>query len=214
MKKHKSFTLIEILIVIAIIGILAAVVLALLGGAVRKKAHDAKEITQLKQISTAIEMYKQFNDTYPLPTEWGGPAMWPSCPAGELCPKVDCSSSQPCRQFESLQTYLNIPTSSVLKIMGYDPVETSVDPRCWNGVFGENEYDDFNFSFCYFLRYKTTGGVHQAVDWVIVSKLHNQQMMESDGGVDNNFYEVGSKPVFNWPSYVSGMGWYPPGLGD
>lgn len=51
-----GFTLIELLVVIAIIGLLATIVLVSLNSA-RQKSRDARRATEIKQISTALEMY-------------------------------------------------------------------------------------------------------------------------------------------------------------
>ncbi len=64
MKYRKGFTLIELLVVIAIIGILSSVVLASLNMA-RKKARDAKRVSGLNQLVTAIEMFYLDNGYYP-----------------------------------------------------------------------------------------------------------------------------------------------------
>lgn len=52
----KGFTLIELLVVVAIIGLLATVVLASLNSA-RAKSRDARRVSDLGQIKTALFMY-------------------------------------------------------------------------------------------------------------------------------------------------------------
>lgn len=61
---RNGFTLIEILIVIAIIGILSSVILASLSIA-RKKARDTKRLLDMKQIKLALELYLDSNNQYP-----------------------------------------------------------------------------------------------------------------------------------------------------
>jgi prepilin-type N-terminal cleavage/methylation domain-containing protein len=53
--KRKGFTLIELLVVIAIIGLLSTLAVVSLNGA-RSKARDAKRLSDVKAISTAIEL--------------------------------------------------------------------------------------------------------------------------------------------------------------
>ena len=62
--KNEGFTLVELLVVIAIIGILASVVLVSLNSA-RGKARDARRISDLHQISLAMENYYDANQAYP-----------------------------------------------------------------------------------------------------------------------------------------------------
>jgi len=64
MKKQKGFTLIELLVVIAIIAILSTVVMAGLNSA-RMKGRDAKRLSDIKQVQTALELYYNDNSTYP-----------------------------------------------------------------------------------------------------------------------------------------------------
>ncbi len=64
-KYQQGFTLIELLVVIAIIGILASVVLASLNTS-RGSARDASRLTEVKQLQTALEIYRNSNDNqYP-----------------------------------------------------------------------------------------------------------------------------------------------------
>jgi len=58
-RKSYGFTLIELLVVIAIIGILAAVVLVSLNSA-RAKSRDARRLSDVHQVQTAMELY--YND--------------------------------------------------------------------------------------------------------------------------------------------------------
>jgi type II secretion system protein G len=65
MKTTRGFTLIELLVVIAIIGLLSSVVLASLNGA-RKKGRDARRLSDLKQLQTALELYYSDYTAYPV----------------------------------------------------------------------------------------------------------------------------------------------------
>jgi prepilin-type N-terminal cleavage/methylation domain-containing protein len=65
MKKNiKGFTLIELLVVIAIIGLLSTLAVVSLNSA-RQKARDARRQSDLRQISTAMELYHSQKDSYP-----------------------------------------------------------------------------------------------------------------------------------------------------
>lgn len=66
MKKRKGFTLVELLIVIAIIALLATLVIVSLRSA-QEKARDAKRVADVKQIQSAAELYYSDNNNYPAP---------------------------------------------------------------------------------------------------------------------------------------------------
>ncbi len=63
-----GFTLIELLVVIAIIGLLSTLAVVALGSA-RVKARDAKRLSDVKQVQTALELYYTDNSKYPTQTE-------------------------------------------------------------------------------------------------------------------------------------------------
>jgi general secretion pathway protein G len=64
MKKQKGFTLIEMLIVVAIIGVLSALILVGLGS-FRSRGRDARRIADVKQVQNALEVYYTKNLKYP-----------------------------------------------------------------------------------------------------------------------------------------------------
>lgn len=65
MKKSKrGFTLMEILIVVAIIGILSTIVIINVSGA-KNKSRYAKVIADMNEIGKAVNLYKVTNFTYP-----------------------------------------------------------------------------------------------------------------------------------------------------
>ncbi|MDP2709366.1 MAG: type II secretion system protein [bacterium] len=64
MKKQQGFTLIELLVVIAIIGLLSTLAVVALNNA-RMKSRDAKRVSDIKQIQTALELYYNDANAYP-----------------------------------------------------------------------------------------------------------------------------------------------------
>lgn len=69
MKKEKGFTLIEILIVVAIIGLLASVVLVGLGS-FRSRGRDARRVADLREVQNSLELYYLRNGNYPTVNNW------------------------------------------------------------------------------------------------------------------------------------------------
>jgi type II secretion system protein G len=63
-KKYAGFTLIELLVVISIIGILSTLAVVSLNNA-RVKARDAKRVSDIKQLQTALELYASDKNGYP-----------------------------------------------------------------------------------------------------------------------------------------------------
>ena len=87
MKKRslkQGFTLIELLVVIAVIGILASVVLVSLNSA-RAKARDARRLSDMRTIQTALEMYYSDNGRYPPSAGVDGCSSYSSVPNASWC---------------------------------------------------------------------------------------------------------------------------------
>ena len=61
--KSRGFTLIELMVVCAIIGILSAMVIVSLASA-KAKARDGKRVSDLAQIQGALEQYFDHNNAY------------------------------------------------------------------------------------------------------------------------------------------------------
>ena len=66
---RKGFTLIEMLIVVAVVGILASLVLVGLAP-VQRQGRDARRISDLRQVQTGLELYFVRNGEYPDTQSW------------------------------------------------------------------------------------------------------------------------------------------------
>ncbi len=67
---HFAFTLTEMLVVIAIVGILAAITLGIYGSA-KRKGVESRLKAELSAIELALENYKAKNSQYPYSEPWG-----------------------------------------------------------------------------------------------------------------------------------------------
>lgn len=95
MKKRSAFTLIELIVVISIIALISTVTFISLSGS-KQKERDAKKISDVLQLQTALENYKRAEGVYPSTITLGQPLVGsttgitflsrvPEAPIGENC---------------------------------------------------------------------------------------------------------------------------------
>lgn len=90
----RGFTLIELLVVIAIIGMLSSVVLASLNSA-RTKSRDVRRLTDVRQLQTALEMYYNDHNAYPISSWTHSSAGWTSAFTTALAPYMPTIPTDP-----------------------------------------------------------------------------------------------------------------------
>ena len=93
-KNNKGFTLLEIIIVVAIISVLAVILLPRLAR-VRQPANDARRISDLRTIQGYLELYYQKNRAYPLSS------LFPVVGYGSIENTTDCGSATVCNKLIS-----------------------------------------------------------------------------------------------------------------
>lgn len=111
--KNSGFTIIEILVVIAIIGLLSAIVLVGLTS-FRQRGRDARRVADLRQAQNALELYYAKNSVYPDAANWSalsdalvnggiGVAKIPNDPR---CASTNCASANNYRYTTNGQNYI------------------------------------------------------------------------------------------------------------
>jgi len=101
-KKKYGFTLLELLAVIAIIGVLTSIILPTIG-VVQRKAKSSKAETMIQSMSIAAKMFESDYGYAPLPAGFGGAThgkllydalgvRHPSSPAGDVGPYIEFKS--------------------------------------------------------------------------------------------------------------------------
>jgi prepilin-type N-terminal cleavage/methylation domain-containing protein len=162
--KKKGFTLIELLIAIAIIVVLSSLTLANYSTS-RMKARDAQRMNDIQQIQTALEMYYNYNKSYPEESHSGCYDGWEtSCDvAGNFIDALRTSGTiakvpfDPLNNSTYLYAYYNYPAGSngcsfphaVLAIHKFESSQNpniGVSAKCPADGSGRNWYPEFDYS--------------------------------------------------------------------
>ena len=118
MEERKGFTLIELLVVIAIIGLISTTAVVALQNA-RQKSRDAKRLAEIGQLRTAVELYENDNEAYPVPV--------PTAPILPGWASSDSASANQERWHGECASYpesLRCLLSSYMEII-FDPINSS-----------------------------------------------------------------------------------------
>lgn len=91
-KSVRAFTLVELLIVVGIIGILATLLMANFIG-VRQRARDAQRKSDVRQLQSALELYRSDLASYPASMPSCGSALTGGSPVSTYMQKVPCDPS-------------------------------------------------------------------------------------------------------------------------
>lgn len=223
MRTHTGFTLVELLIAVAIVGILASVLLMSLNGSTAQ-ARDAERQADLRALQSAVELYKLKYGRYPAGCRdttsswtgnWSGQAgSGYQCASGnqyivglapEFIPVLPTDPKLNPAFANSGYVYTTNPEGTVYKIMALNTVETEVvqigigigiDPHPMSrcGDMGSS------FAECAAVPANPTG--IQAYNTVGSTPFHCQASNQSEWGNDYAVYG-GFAPGGNWP-YVGG----------
>ncbi len=141
MNSQRGFSLLELLVTVAIIGILSVIAVVSLTG-VQKNTRDVKRQTDLKLIQGALEQYYADQHFYPATT-----AVTFSPP-----PAIPATIKSP----TGTRTYLNqIPTDPLTSNIQYKYVANpSAAPACNNS--NPNDFRTFCTSYCLYANMENT----------------------------------------------------------
>lgn len=164
--KASGFTLIELLIVIAIIGILAAVVAINLDDA-QSKSRDARRKSDLNTIAKAVQLYREEVGNYVLKNTDGHGGAYD---AGYGF--FNCGSDDPCPT--NVNVYNDPSLNKVLISRNYlsGTVKDPTGGKC--GLSGCNPVDPYYYTYAYYpIIDDSTNGTLKASIWCVLENPTN-----------------------------------------
>jgi prepilin-type N-terminal cleavage/methylation domain-containing protein len=185
----RGFTLIELMIVIAIIGLLASVVLASLTAA-KGKANIAKRLESAKQVENALEVY-YINNNRLYPSTCSVPAA--SCTVTAAGAGADWRSM--CTSWGPVTAWIPGLVPTYLAALPIDPDMTNPNQCCY--LYKSNG-TNYKFRFGYGCSAKIPSATYGSYPRYIDPTLD---------GVNNNVQDWdGSYTLTDWAIYSSGAG--------
>lgn len=127
--KQKGFTIVELLIVIVIIGILAALVITAYNG-IQVRAENTKTITAVKEYAKGLRLYASDSGTYPV-------AGW-SCLGAH--PGTTCSGVSTCNGNGQVYSTLVFDTAMKTVFKGTMPQPSDQKMNCGGNLYGGAYY--------------------------------------------------------------------------
>ena len=129
-QKQTGFTIVELLIVIVVIGILAAITIVAYNG-IQNRANDSRRISDLSQISKALEVYYVDNSKYPDVTSGAGATI-------KACISATGNPSWPCWNGDSDNNRV-LPKQYMASIP-IDPVRKDVNAGGYPNTYASRLY--------------------------------------------------------------------------
>lgn len=118
-KKSSGFTIIELLVTIAIIAVLSSIIMVVLSGT-KEKSRDARRVSDIHEIQNALNLYFTDNNRFPI-----------------INPSVDITGSD--------AFSIEMKNAGVIPIVPVDPINTP--PLVYSYVSSTNGVD-YTISFC------------------------------------------------------------------